>query len=303
MTDVGHAGTDEDLVDLGAGHVGQGLDVVGIVGAGQQRLLDVGQVDVDHRRVFGVGVRFHQGRVGQPLLHALDAALQGLGVLITIDDHPLEQRDVAVQVFDDRLLVQSHRAAGGGAFGGGIGQFEGLLHLQIGQALDFQDTAGEDVLLTFLRHRQQARLNRRVRNGVDQVAQGDAGLHGSLEAHQHRFRHVQRHGAGGGGERHQAGAGREADADREASVRIAAGADGVGQQHPVQPGVDDAVARPQRHAGAAGDEVGQGVVGLHVHRLGIGGGVAERLHDQIGGEAQAGQILQLVAGHRTGGVL
>jgi hypothetical protein len=86
-------------------------------------------------------------------------------------------------------------------------------------------------------------------------------------------------------------------------VRVAAGADGVGQQHAVQPGVDDAVARTQGHAAAVHDEVRQGVVGLHVHRLGIGGGVAEGLHDQAGGEAEAGQILQFVTGHRAGGVL
>ena len=33
------------------------------------------------------------------------------------------------------------------------------------------------------------------------------------------------------------------------------------------------------------------------------GGVAERLHHQVGREAQAGQVLQLVAGHGAGGVL
>jgi len=44
-------------------------------------------------------------------------------------------------------------------------------------------------------------------------------------------------------------------------------------------------------------------VHLHIHQLGISGGVAEGLHHQIGGEAQAGQILQLVPGHGAGGVL
>ena len=39
--------------------------------------------------------------------------------------------------------------------------------------------------------------------------------------------------------------------------RVAAGADGVGQQQAVQPGVDDAVARTQGDAAAVGDEVGQ----------------------------------------------
>jgi hypothetical protein len=50
---------------------------------------------------------------------------------------------------------------------------------------------------------------------------------------------------GGRGERDQAGAGRERNADREPRVRVAAGADGVRQQHAVEPAVDDAVARTQ----------------------------------------------------------
>ena len=31
--------------------------------------------------------------------------------------------------------------------------------------------------------------------------------------------------------------------------------------------------------------------------------MAERLHGQVGGEAQAGQVLQFVPGHRAGGIL
>jgi len=56
-------------------------------------------------------------------------------------------------------------------------------------------------------------------------------------------------------------------------------------------------------AAAVADELGQLAVHLHVHRLRVGRGVAERLHHQVGTEAQAGQVLQLVAGHRAGGVL
>ena len=86
-------------------------------------------------------------------------------------------------------------------------------------------------------------------------------------------------------------------------MRVAAGADRVRQQHPIQPAMNDAVAGPQRHAAATGNEIGQIVVSLHIHRLGISGGVAERLHHQIGGETEAGEIFQLVAGHRASGVL
>ncbi len=86
-------------------------------------------------------------------------------------------------------------------------------------------------------------------------------------------------------------------------MRVAASADGVRQQHAVQPAVDDAVAWTQGHTAAGHDEVRQGVVGVDVDRLRIGRGVAERLHDQVSGEAQASQVLQLVAGHRASGVL
>ena len=57
VADVGHARADEDFVDLVAGDFGEQLDVVRIVRAGEERFLDVGQVDLDHGGVFGVGVR------------------------------------------------------------------------------------------------------------------------------------------------------------------------------------------------------------------------------------------------------
>jgi hypothetical protein len=77
VADVGHARTDEHFVDLGAGHFGQGLHVVRVVRAGHDRLVDVGQVDLDDGGVLGVGIRLQQLRVGQPGFHLLDAALQG----------------------------------------------------------------------------------------------------------------------------------------------------------------------------------------------------------------------------------
>ena len=86
-------------------------------------------------------------------------------------------------------------------------------------------------------------------------------------------------------------------------MAVAAGADGIGQQHAVQPGVDDAVARTQWYTTAGADEVRQLMMHLHVHRLGISGGVAEGLHHQVGTEAQASQVFELVAGHRASGVL
>src|SRR5690606_34683437 len=143
-------------------------------------------------------------------------------------DHPLEHDDVALDVFDDRFLVQTNRAAGSGTFGRSVGQFEGLFDLEVWQTLDFEDAAGEHVLLALLFDREQARLDRVVGNGVDQVTQGDAGLQLALEAHQYRFRHIERHDAGGRSKGHQTRTCGEADADGEAGVRVATGTDRVG---------------------------------------------------------------------------
>ena len=92
----------------------------GIVRAGHDRLVDVGQVDLDDGGVLGVRIGLQQLRVGEPRLHRLDAALQRARVGVAVGDHPLHQRDVAVEVLDDRLLVQVHRAAGGRALGRGV---------------------------------------------------------------------------------------------------------------------------------------------------------------------------------------
>ena len=303
VADVGHARTDENFVDLVAGDFGQQLDVVRIVRAGQDRLGDFGQVDFDHGSVLGVSVGLEQRAVGDPLFHGVDAALQGAGIGVAFGNHPLHQGDVRTHVLDDRFLVQGDRAGSGGTLGGGVGEFEGLFNLEVRQAFDFQDAAGEDVLLALLLDGQQAGLDGVVRNGIDQVTQSDAVLHLALEADQHRFRHVQRHDAGGGGKGDQTGTGREGDADRETGMRVTAGTNGIRQQQAVQPGVDDAVARTQRNAATGADEGRQFAVHAHVDQLRISSGVAEGLHDQIGGEAEAGQILQFVAGHRAGGVL
>ena len=148
-----------------------------------------------------------------------------------------------------------------------------------------------------------ARLDRVERNGMHEVTQCYTGLHGALKANQHALGHVERHHAGGRRKRDEAGARRERNTNRETGVTVAAGADGIGQQHAVQPRVNDAVTGTQRNAAARRHEVWQLVVHFHVHGLGIRRRVAERLHHQIRAEAQAGQVFQFVAGHRAGGVL
>src|SRR5690606_2976824 len=303
VTDVGHARTDEHFVDLVAGHGGQQAGIVRVVRGAQHRLVELVQVDFDDFGVLGVLVGFHQYRVGQPGFHRLGTTLQGTGIAVAFADHPAQQGDVGLQVLSDGSFRQLDGATGSRTLGGGVGQFESLLDGQVVQTFDFENAAGEDVLLAFLLDGQQALLDGVVGDGMDQVTQGDTRLHLALEAHQNRFRHVQRHDAGGCGEGYQAGTGRERNADWEAGVRVAAGADGIRQQHAVQPAVDDAVARTQGHAATGADEIRQGVVGGDVDRLRIGGGVAEGLHHQVSGEAQASQIFQLVTGHRAGGVL
>jgi hypothetical protein len=180
-----------------------------------------------------------------------------LRVLVAVGDHVLHQHDVAefrysmigslfsliVQPAAERSALASLSSKACSTFRSGRPSISRMRPLK-------------DVLLAGLGHRQQAGLDGVQRDGVHQVAQRHARLHLALEAHQHRFGHVQRHHAGGGAEGHQARAGREADADREARVAVAAGAHGVGQQQAVEPAVDHAVARAQRHAAAVADEGG-----------------------------------------------
>ena len=83
---------------------------------------------------------------------------------------------------------------------------------------------------------------RSVRNGIHQISQGNARLHLARKAYQHRFGHIQGHNSGCCGKRHEPRPGRKRDSNRKARMRVAAGAYGIGQQHAVQPGVNNAVA-------------------------------------------------------------
>ena len=67
--------------------------------------------------------------------------------------------------------------------------------------------------------------------------------------------------------------------------------------------MNDAVAGKQGHPPFCLDEIVQAALHVDVHSLGIGRGMAERLHDQIGRESKAGQFLEFVRGHGAGGVL
>ena len=130
VADVGHATADEDLVDLLAGNLGQELDVVRIVRAGDDRLLDLAHVDLDGGRIFGVGVGCQERGRGEPGFHGGDAAFQRAPVLVAVGGHPFEQRHVRARVLDHRLRGEAHGAGGGRTFGRGVGQLECLLDLQ-----------------------------------------------------------------------------------------------------------------------------------------------------------------------------
>ena len=138
VADVGHARTDEHFIDFAVGHVRQQACIVRIVRRAQDRLFDLVQIDVDHRRVFRIRIAFQQLRIRQPFFHALNTALQRTAIAVAFGDHPLQQHDVGVQVLFDRRLVQLDGTTGGGTFGGGIGQLKRLLDLQIRQAFDLR---------------------------------------------------------------------------------------------------------------------------------------------------------------------
>ena len=132
MADVGHAGANEHFVDAITGHLAEQLDVVGVIGAGQDRLFELIEVDLDDGGVLGIGIGLHQQRIGQPGLHRLDAAGQGAGIAVTAGDHVFHQRHVAAQVFADCFHRQLDGAAGTGALCRGIGQFKRLFELEVG---------------------------------------------------------------------------------------------------------------------------------------------------------------------------
>ena len=303
MTDIGHARANEHLINFGASHIGKCFHIVRIVGASHDRFMDVGQVNFDNGCIVSIGIALEQLRIFQPGFHRLNTAVDGAHVGVTLGNHPLQHGDVAGDVLLNGLLVQVHRATASTALGRCIAEFKSLLYFEIRQAFNFQNATREDIFLTLLGHSQQTGFDGVQRDRIDQITQGDTGLHLAFKAHQHTLRHIQRHHASGGAESNKTGACREANTNRKAGVAVATGTHGIGQQHAVEPAVDDAVTRTQGHTATGADEVWQLVVHLHVHRLGVGRRMAERLHHQVGTETQAGQVFQFITGHGAGGVL
>ena len=158
VADVGHARADEHLVDLGAGHFTQQFGVVRVVRAAQHRLLDAGSGrSRSRRRTRRRASASSSCGLGQPRLDGLDAALER-----ALCRHSRRRscsssaRRCSFRYSMIGAWIELDRAAGGRALGAGVAQFERLLDLQIGQAFDLEDAAGEDVLLALLGHREQA---------------------------------------------------------------------------------------------------------------------------------------------------
>mmetsp|Transcript_74548 Transcript_74548/g.180277 ORF Transcript_74548/g.180277 Transcript_74548/m.180277 type:complete len:569 (+) Transcript_74548:375-2081(+) len=315
---VGHAGTDEDFIDawrLDAIHVfglpsfadlAQQSGVVRVVRGAEHRLCELVHVDFDNSSIFGIGVALHKVRaIIDPLLHAVDTPLNRAAVSVSLRDHPLQHGHIRVEVLDDGLFVKLDRAGRSTTLGCGIRQLEGLLAFKLGDniALYLEHLAREHVDFTLFGHCEVTLLNGLVRNGVHQIAKGNTRLHLSGKAHEHTLGHIERHHAGGPRKCHKPRSSRERDTDGEPRVRVATRTHSIGQQHAIQPRVDDAVSGAQRHTTAGPDKIGQRVVGNNIHRFWVGGCVAERLHDQVRRKAEAREILELVAGHRARRVL
>eukprot|EP00051_Salpingoeca_urceolata_P026859 m.479023 g.479023 ORF g.479023 m.479023 type:complete len:993 (-) comp21304_c0_seq1:94-3072(-) len=303
VTNVGHARPNKHFLNRRLGNLGKQTGIIRIVGRAQNWLRQFVHVNLNDLGVSGLFVSLHKNGVLDPLLHAGNAALQSTQITIALGYHPLEHDNVGLEVFDNGFLVELDGAASGTAFGRGIGELKGLFALEVTEAFDFEDAARENVLLALLLHRQQAALNGLVRDGVHQVAQGNARLHRSSKPDQNRLGHVQRHHTSRSSKCNQARASGERNTNGKARVGVAASANRVGQKHAVNPRVDDAVTRAERHTATVADKVGQGVVSVNVHGLGVCGSVAKRLHDKVGLKAKAGKILELVTGHRASGVL
>ena len=176
MANVGHAGADEHLLHRVTSHLAEQLHVVGVVGAGHHRFGQLVKIYLQHFCVLSISVSAHQLRVRQPGLHLLDSAGEGAGVAVAAGDHVFEQRHIAAQVFAHRVFGELDRAAGAGALGAGIGEFEGLFQLQVGQSFDLHDPTVEQIFLVGLLDGEQSPLDGHPGDGIHHIPERDAGL-------------------------------------------------------------------------------------------------------------------------------
>ena len=141
MSDIGHAATNKHLIYYFrplciTKNLSKRHDIVRIVRTGQNRFIDFTHINLDHFRILCVSIRLKKRWLFQPCLHLADTTFQGVSIT----------------------------------------QFKGLFHLELRQPLNLQNTSCNNILLSFLFHRQHTPLDGLIRNGIDKITQGNSWL-------------------------------------------------------------------------------------------------------------------------------
>ena len=159
MADIDHARADEDLVDPVSGDLGQELDVVRVIGTGQDRLPDLVQVDLEDGGVFGVLRRAREGRVCPATFRRRAIRFSSVsGILIALRRSSSSSRRHCFSGIVATLSgLRAMTLPGRGPLGRGVRQLVGLIHGQDLEALDLEDPVVEDVLLALFWPRSEAR--------------------------------------------------------------------------------------------------------------------------------------------------
>ena len=90
-----------------------------------------------------------------------------------------------MDVFNDWFGIELDRTARRRALSRRIRELKRLFDLQVGQALDFENAPREHIHFALFGNCQQAALDRVKWDGMDQIAQRDAGLHRASKANKH----------------------------------------------------------------------------------------------------------------------
>ena len=145
VTNVGHAGADEDLLDFRPGHLREGLHVIGSFGHASRgsvisdMLISMTSRTQRSRRRAIVGFASHSS---WPLLAARGSARRRSRWQSSNAASPRWSGRYSATDSSDRSMRSLS-----GALGGGIGEPEGLLHGEVREPLNLEDTAVVDVLL------------------------------------------------------------------------------------------------------------------------------------------------------------
>ena len=245
------------FIDRGTS-VFQKADASRIIGQGQDGFLEFIEVNVNDFGVLGLGIGFHENRIGQPFFHASNATFNRTNITVSFVNHPLEHDNVRLEVFNDWFLVQLDGATGRRTFRRASDNSKACSHLSSRETFNFQNASRKDIFLLFRGDRQESHLNGRVRNGLHQITKRNARLHFSRESHKHTFGHVQRHDSRRGRKGHQSGTGRKRNSNGKTRMAVTTGTDRIGQEHAIQPRMNNTIAGTQTNTTAGHDKVGQG---------------------------------------------